>query len=324
MLIPRGVPVADENRVPYSRASGLADYLDQSNEYLWMWKMKGLAVGLGNRPDLVQLAAAETYTCGFPKDEAENRASGRRLLEIIDRALDTAGISVKADYGTAVHQRTEPGNTGFDTDLKEEADVQSCLDLWAERGVSHIGTEVFTANDETMSAGTFDGLDYVPGLGIVFTDKKTSRSAKGAYHVQVASYANSDIYDPETDLRVTPEEYVEARGWDPSLINRDVGIIWWIKGGRTQERRLDLISGWRAAKEAAWVRDNHQALGVAKDRTKAGLAATQNLRTDLMTRIEDAPSVDFLLAYWEHPQYRAIWTFEHTNAATARKLALNA
>src|SRR5690606_35027111 len=110
--------------------------------------------------------------------------------------------------------------------------------------VVHIGTEVFTANDELRSAGTFDHLDYVPGLGIVVTDKKTSSKAKSSYDVQLAGYSRSDVYDPETDQRQTLEEYVAERGWDPALINRSKGIIWWIKDGRTQARILDLDAGY--------------------------------------------------------------------------------
>ena len=43
-----GQPLVDENRVPYTRASGLADHLEDFS-FLWKWKMRGLAKGLADR-----------------------------------------------------------------------------------------------------------------------------------------------------------------------------------------------------------------------------------------------------------------------------------
>src|SRR5690606_28854851 len=148
-------------------------------------------------------ASSEIYTCGFTEDEKANKASGRRVDEIIERAMDRAGVNMKADYGTAIHSRTEPGNDNIDPDEKQAQDVASCWDLWTELGVVHLGTEIFTANDNLRSAGTFDHLSYVPGYGIIVTDKKTSKSAKSTYDIQLASYAHGDVYDVDTDQRQT-------------------------------------------------------------------------------------------------------------------------
>lgn len=321
LLIPRGVQVADENRVSYSRASSLGHVLEEDS-FLWKWKMRGLARGLASSMDLVRLAAAETYHCGFVEDVKANRASGRRLDQVIDRALDRAGIAEKADYGTAIHMRTEPGNDGVDPDERQAAEVQSCLTLWADLGVVNIATEVFTANDTTMSAGTFDHLSYIPTYGIVITDKKTSKRASSTYDVQLASYANSDVYDPDTDERLSLEEYVERLGWDPTLINRDVGIIWWVKNGRTEARYLDLHEGWEAAKTAAWIRDSRRTKGVAKNVTKTIAADAANERMRLMLAIGEAQTIHDLHDLWNNHRNQAVWTGEHTAAATERKGAL--
>lgn len=326
LLIPRGVefegdvPADDERRVAYSRASGLADHLEDFS-FLWKWKMRGLAKGLADRIDLVRLVAAEDYTTGFAEDEAANRAAGRRIDLVIDRALDQSGTDQKADYGTAIHARTEPGNTGVDPDEKQANDVASCWDLWRDLGIVHLGTEVFTANDETRSAGTFDHLSYVPGYGICVTDKKTSSKAKQNYDIQLGSYANSDVYDPLTDQRQTLEEFIEAQGWDPALLNREVGIIWWVKDGRTQARYLDLTVGWRWAKVAASVRDERrpQAARVAKDVTKTIGKEVESQRARLLTALAEAPTMDALLGIWNNRAAQAIWTPEHTQAAKARK-----
>lgn len=321
LLIPRGMPVADENRVAYTRASGLGDLLEEFS-FLWKWKMRGLAKGLADRPDLVRLVAAEDYTCGFAADERANRSAGRNIDAVMERAMDHAGVPMKADYGTAIHLRTEPGNEGTDPDDKQVDDVDSCWQLWVDLGVTHLGTEIFTASDTLRVAGTFDHLSYVPGLGIVVTDKKTSSKAKATYDIQLATYANSDIYDVETDQRVSLEEYVAAAGWDPSLINREVGVIWWVKNGKTEARKLDLTAGYEWAQIAARIRDERRKMGVAPNITPSIRSEASTMRARLLQSLQQAPTLEALHAIHNHPVAQAIWTDEHTAAAVARKESL--
>ena len=322
LLIPRGVEVHDDNRVSYTRASGLGDLLEEFS-YLWKWKMRGLAVGLASRMDLVRLASSEIYTCGFAEDLQANRASGRRVDEIIERALEEAGITEKADYGTAIHARTEPENDQIDPDDKQAADVAAMWDLWLDLGVVNIGTEIFTACDELRSAGTFDHLSYVPGYGIIVTDKKTSSKVKMTYDIQLGGYSRSDVYDVETDQRQSLEEFVAARGWDPALINRSAGLIWWIKNGKAEARFLDLDAGYEAAKIAAWIRDERRTLGVAKNVTSTIRSEVGRQRFNLLRAIEEAPTEPALISIWNNPAAQAIWTDDHTAAATARKQVLS-
>ena len=320
LLIPRGG--TEEDRQWYTRASSLGDKIEDF-AFLHKWQMRYLAIGLSRNMDLVRLAAAEIYTTGFDKpDSKENSASGKRVDEVIERALERAKIHEKADYGTAVHARTEPGNEGVDPDEMQAKEVQSFWDLVSELGVTIIGTEIFTANDEVRTAGTFDHLMYVPGYGIIITDKKTSSKASESYDVQLSVYAHADIYDYETDTRTTLEEYVARAGWDPALINRDEGLIFWIKNGRTQTRFLDLKRGYQAARVAAWVRDEHHTKGTAKDVTKDIRAGVQTQRADLLRWIRTAESVDRLGKIWEDRRTQSIWTDEHTEAAKQRKAEL--
>lgn len=323
LLIPRGQEIIDENRVPYTRASGLGDLLEEFS-YLWKWKMRGLAKGLADSMDLIRLVAAEDYTCGFAEDEQANRQAGRNIDAVIERAMDRAGVDMKADYGTAIHLRTEPGNKGTDPDEKQRVDQASCWDLWRELGVVHLGTEIFTANDELRTAGTFDHLSYVPGRGIVVTDKKTSSKAKANYDIQLADYAYSDVYNKDTDERMTLEEFIDAQGWDPALLNRDVGIIWWVKNGRTQARELDLRQGIRWARVAASIRDERRpaASRVAKDVTRALGKEVEGQRARLLGYLQTASTIDTLAGIWNNPAAQAIWTDQHTEAAKARKEAL--
>lgn len=318
LLIPRG----GGDRKAYTRASGLADHLEEFS-FLWKWKMRGLARGLSERMDLIRLIAAENYTCGFAESEKGNRAAGRNIDGYIERALEQAGVSQKADYGTAIHLRTEPGNEGTDPDDKQISDVDSCWELWVELGVAHLGTEIFTANDELMSAGTFDHLMWVPGYGIVITDKKTSREVKGSgFRIQLSGYSRSDIYNWETDERQTLEEYVESLGWDPALINRQVGLIHWIKEGKTTSWRLDLEAGYEWARIAARVRDEHRKGKHEWPADKAIASARDRYRAEVIEMIAEARTVADLEALWKNPQVQASWTDAATEAAKARRKEL--
>ena len=209
-------------------------------------------------------------------------------------------------------------------DEKQRIDQESCWQLWTELGVVNLGTEIFTACDGLRSAGTFDHLSYVPGLGIVVTDKKTSAKAKQNYDIQLGSYSRSDVYDPRTDERMTLEEYIESVGWDPGLLNRSVGIIWWVKNGRTQARQLDLDNGYNWAQVAAQIRDDRrpQASRVAPDVTRAQLKVASTQRDALLTALGEAPTLEALLSIWSNRTARAIWTDQHTAAAKARKESL--
>lgn len=320
LLIPRGG--TEDDRQWYTRASSLGDKIEDF-AFLHKWQMRYLAIGLSRNMDLVRLAAAEIYTTGFGKgDSKENTASGKRVDDVIERALERAKIHEKADYGTAVHARTEPDNQGVDPDEMQAKEVQSFWDLVAELGVTIIGTELFTANDEVRTAGTFDHLMYVPGYGIIITDKKTSSKASESYDVQLSVYANADLYDYETDTRVTLEEYIASKGWDPALLNRDEGLIFWIKNGRTQTRFLDLKRGYQAARVAAWVRDEHHTKGTAKDVTKAVREKVVAQRAELLLWIQSAPSLDYLGRLWNDRTLQSIWTDQHTEAAKQRKAEL--
>jgi hypothetical protein len=253
-----------DHKHAYTRASYLSDFVtDPSKTGLHIWELRYLARGLGLRPDLARLAAVETYNTGLEQDPkaAENRASGKRLDDIIERAQDAAKIHEKADYGTAVHAITEPGN-GNPVPLELIADVES----WAEamKGAEIVQTEVFTANDRVMAAGTFDHLAqiYLPGYGLVVLDKKTGKIKPHENLIQLATYANADIYDWATDTRRPM----------PEGLNRSVGIVAQIEAGKGRTRlfKADLDYGWHMAKVAAEVRDFR---ATRKDRMLEDLAA---------------------------------------------------
>lgn len=266
MLIPKGLEGADI-RSEYTRPSGLADFLDADKFHIHRWEMRYLAKGMARRPDLCQLAAAETYSTGVLDAVygQEKTQSGRRLDSIIERALDHVGIHSKADRGTSVHSFTEPGApTGDDIPKALREPVRAWWEFNQRHAIELVGTEVFTANDITMTAGTFDHAIRVPGhpllKGLVVSDKKTGKYDPFHWAVQIATYAYGDVYDTETDTRPA---------W-PGEVNLKWALVWQIdcEEGTPIERRItphvvNLEIGWEAARMAARNRDIHKQRDIA-------------------------------------------------------------
>lgn len=276
MLVPRGLEGKDI-RSAYTRASYMADFLE-AKDHIHRWEMRYLAKAMGQNEDLAALAACETYSTGVSNAThgREKSASGRRLDEIIERAFDRVRLHEKADRGTAVHGFTEPAWwTGQHTyeQIPEalRAPVAAFWEVNRRECIELVGTEMFTANDATMSAGTFDHLVRVHGhplLGdtYVVADKKTGRFSPFEWCIQISTYANGDLYDTSTDQRPA---------W-PGEINKEWGLVWQIDcepGKRTEERAklwlIDLTLGWRLAQLAAEVRDAHARTDIAAAYTTA-------------------------------------------------------
>lgn len=248
LLVPKGLE-GKGIRVPYTRASNLASYID-ATEAIHRWEMRYLARGLGMRPDLADLAAVETYSTGITDavHGREKQQSGRRLDDIIERALDTVRIHEKADRGTAVHAATEPHNSGYVPKRLEPA-VQSFWDKIKTEAIEIVDTELFTANDATQSAGTFDHTCRFPGhpllTGLVVCDKKTGRYSPHEWAIQIATYAYGELYDVADDTR---------RPW-PGKVNLQYAAVFHINETDTIIRIIDIEKGWEAAQVAAKARD---------------------------------------------------------------------
>lgn len=270
LLVPAGF--GEAARTKYTRASYMADFLEEK-DHIHRWEMRYLAIAMGQNADLAQLAAAETYNTGIfkPSKGREKSASGRRVDDIIERALDRVGIHEKADRGTAVHGFTEPewwtgGRTEQQIPEPLRGPVRSFWETNRREAIEIIGTEIFTANDNTLSAGTFDHAVKVHGhpvLGddkVIIADKKTGRFSPFEWCIQISTYARGEVYDTDTDLRVP---------W-PGEVNLDYGLVWQIdcEPGVPDDRRtklwvIDLQLGWRLAQAAAFVRDSHERKDIA-------------------------------------------------------------
>ena len=260
MLIPRGLEVSG-TRAAYTRASYMADQIEEKS-HIHKWEMRYLAKAMGQNEDLAALAACEVYSTGVSDAVfgREKTASGRRLDEIIERALDRVRIHEKADRGTAVHGFTEPGAPDGDAiPERMRAAVASFWEINRKECIEILGTEVFTANDITMSAGTFDHAVRVHGHpllhGIVVADKKTGSFDPLSWCVQISTYANGEPYNTEDDSRP---------GW-PGEVNKNWGLVWQIDvpAGTTKLWMIDIALGWELAQIAATVRDAHKRTDIA-------------------------------------------------------------
>lgn len=231
------VPLDGGEPVAYTRVStmcGLAE--DTSN--LTKWKMRTVAHGLGLKPDLVSLAIA-----------LDPDSDKKKLDDLCEQAMAAADSSKGANLGTAIHTFTEWADTQGADLSRVPSDIRPLIELYLaemkRRELTVMAMERFVVNDELKVAGSFDRLLFQPLHGIVVGDLKTGQHdaafpAKVA--IQVAIYANSQLYDVETGTR-TPI---------PGL-NRAVGVLMHLNRiARTCESYpLDLIAGWEGAHVAA-------------------------------------------------------------------------
>jgi hypothetical protein len=307
LILPRDATT--DRLVPYTPASALADYISD-DQHIHRWQMRNLAKAMGQNPDLCELAASEPYSTGLsnPTVGREKSRSGRVLDRIIERALDRVGIDEKADYGTAVHAWTEPGN-GQPISARARADVESFHQCVRDHGIQIVATEIFTANDALKAAGTFDHLCWVPGYGYVICDKKTGKMDFYHFGVQLSTYSFGEVYDPATRKRRDLEELLPTGG----VLNREVGIIFAIKDGRTTLHEVDLQRGLDGAEAAARARDYHEQGGMGGN---ADAVVSQHAKRERRALAEEARACqtrDQLVAL--RTAKRHLWTEDHDRIA---------
>ena len=270
----------------------MADFIEDKS-HIHKWEMRYLAKAMGQNEDLAALAACEVYSTGISDavHGREKTQSGRNLDGIIARAFDRVRLHEKADRGTSVHGFTEPRWwTQEPHDAVPErlrGPVQAFWEINRRECIELVGTEVFTANDTTMSAGTFDHLVRIPGHPLfddkyVVGDKKTGNFDPLSWCVQISTYARGEVYNTVDDSR--PD-------W-PGPINLDYGLVWQIdcEPDAANEKRvklwvIDIALGWELAQLAAKVRDAHKRSDIAveyKSPTFKQRLDASNTRDDLV------------------------------------------
>jgi hypothetical protein len=270
LLVPEGVDPSSNIRAEYSRASALADWIEDK-EHIHKWEMRYLAKAMGQNEDLAALAACEVYSTGVSDAVygREKTQSGRNLDSIIERAFDRVRLHEKADRGTAVHGFTEPRWWAQEpheaVPERLRGPVGAFWEINRRECIEIVDTERFTANDITMSAGTFDHLVRIPGHPLfknklVVADKKTGSFEPFSWCVQISTYAYGKAYNTATHTRP---------GW-PGEVCLEWGLVWQIdcEPDTDNQKRIklwviNLEFGWEMAQLASKVRDGHSRKDIA-------------------------------------------------------------
>ena len=193
---------------------------------LFKWLERNTVLGIAMDPQLLRIlddVAAEGMT--------ENQALDAIAAKAHDP--DHADTKLAADRGTFCHVLTEwadAGMTGtppwcdprFDlTDKMVDAVAAGWLRLLEDNGLELLASEATVINDEYRLAGTLDRLARltkplvfdditIPAGTVIVLDIKTSKLNPGtdgtpvwwdSYPLQLAAYAGSKMYDPDTDTR---------------------------------------------------------------------------------------------------------------------------
>jgi hypothetical protein len=241
----------------YHRASSFGDLLyDRRN--LEKWKLRIVLTGLGVEKRL--LASLERTS---PDDK-------EMLNEIADRAFELGDGYAKAQKGTDLHTLTEYVDKGWplpealvdrETGQERPVTLQDRADLAAWQRVAESlslqfsGIECFVVNDEYEIGGTYDRRTFIsPEICQCYRplilDLKTGRIDYGAGKIaqQLAIYANSKDYDPETGERSDQD------------VCTHYGIVVHLPQGTGEAtvHVVDLVAGWEAVKLSSQVREHRR------------------------------------------------------------------
>ena len=235
----------------FTRASSLAKTLEDQGGLI-NWKAKMAAKGIADSEQLRALAATT------PIDDY-------RWRDIVERACEQAGASNAADLGTSIHAATEAW------DLHDErpagpkavvADAEAYRHVCKQHELKPLAAEVFVANKDLRTAGSFDRLVEGPDGVARILDIKTIGAKKDAeaaakwtgvaWAIQIATYANSKPYDGEKGW--LEWEDIGLRQPAAKGVNAYVAAI--PRGsGKCFLIDIDLTEGFRLAELAAEVRD---------------------------------------------------------------------
>ena len=244
------LPEGGAKPIGYTRATTVAKALDDSGGLL-SWGKRMVALGLGQRPDLVALVSTTPNT------------DKKTLDDICERAAEQGGATVRRDLGTALHGMLEKSwaDPTFVAPDPYGADVRAVHDALATARLRVVDgfAERMIVHDKHQIAGTFDLLvEDETGQRFV-ADYKTGSSLLGAlaFAVQLSIYANADaLYnqgaakDGSEDTREPMPEVSKLQG---VIIHVQPG------SGHCDLHWLDLAIGAEALELAIAVREMRKA-----------------------------------------------------------------
>lgn len=332
------IPPGGGNEQGYTRCTTYIGVLEDTYR-LQQYKMRNVAAGIGQRPDLHVRAASLGLE---PADPDAARDWKSDMNELCDKAVEAAAASAKATIGSSLHTYTEKIDRGQDPGHVPDQ-YRKHLDTWRRvtAGIRWIHIEQRTVCDQLKVAGTPDRVGYIPGHnGLVIADTKSGRTDFGLLKMcmQLAIYSRSVIYDPRTGERTPFADHVDL----------DRGLILPLNSitGECQPFWVDLDKGWQAVQAAGIVRgwrsvDNKRQLTQPYQPTTqpalmpaeapiAGATPGTPMLTvlpggaeagaALVNAIQAAASADQLIELWRAAGQA--WTEHHTALASQRKTAL--
>lgn len=234
---PMVMPPKGTKRVAYRRATTFVGCLDDTNG-LMKWMSRQVALGMGQRKDLVLAAAAAD-----PADK-------KKLGEIADKAAEHAKglIGDAAETGTALHSLTERIDRGERLGVIP-AEYQADIDAYrrATEHIEFIGIETFRVHDDWKVAGTADRIGLLHGRPMIMDIKTGSVDYPHKMAMQLAMYSRSVPYNIATDTRSA----------DPQPVDPNRGIIIHLPAGKgvCELYEINIGIGWGACLIAKQVWD---------------------------------------------------------------------
>lgn len=248
------IPPEGGKPVPYTRCTTYVGALEDTYN-LGGWQQRMAVAGIAMRPDLHLRAVSlgkPPVRDGSAEAEAVEKKWKSEMNKLVDEAREAAAASASATIGTSLHSLTEVIDRGRDLDwqtIPERYRVHLTNYIEATRTMHPVAVERFVVNDALKVGGTADRFVTIEGFdGLFVADLKTGSVEYGAGKIamQLAVYANSQAYDPQTGTR-TP----------PPGIRRDLGVVIHLDAvtGTCQLLWADLATAWEAVKVAGWVRE---------------------------------------------------------------------
>lgn len=232
-------PDTGETRA-WTRATTLAEAM-QDTFGLTGWKMRMVAVGIGLREDLQDLAAASD-----PDDK-------KQLDQLCKDAMSVAQADSRSNKGTSLHKFTQRIDQGEKVRAPRRwaSDLAVYEQAKAEWGILTAPTmcERITLVPELEVAGTMDRIVKYQSLPVIFDLKTGNDVERGAMKIaiQLALYAHGiGLWDEDRN------EFVPM----PRGLDQERGLVLHLPAGEATASlyEVNLVLGWRAAQLAYEVR----------------------------------------------------------------------
>lgn len=233
-------PKTGETR-PWTRATTLAEAM-QDTFGLTGWKMRMVAVGIGLREDLQDLAAAS--------DPEEDK---KQLDDLCKTAMSAAQADASSFKGTSLHKFTQRLDQGekIRAPRRWAPDLEAYAAAKQEWGILTAPTmcERVTLVPELEVAGTMDRIVKYQDIPTIFDLKTGNDVERGAMKIaiQLALYSRGIGLWNEATNEFDPM---------PRGLDQERGLVMHLPAGKATASlyEVNLTTGWRAAQLAYEVR----------------------------------------------------------------------